>query len=438
MKEDLSSAIIDSMSDGLLVLDSKGYITQINPAAMDKLQVTQEETRVRTYYDLFMDKPQNDAFNDIIFEGIQRRKTRHYGEAMFLRRDGKVLDLAVTTSFLKESMDEAGNHSIVMVFKDITELKSLDRARARVLAHLSHELKTPLSIIMASVKILESPEKRRVIERISRNLERLVEIQWEVEDIVKGKPLEKTHNLEPLAAQALDLLELASDESQDQREVIDLIKDRISRDFRFDSSQVRSIHLAEILEDILQRIRGEITGRSVDLLADLQVDSIVEIDPRFLEKVIMGIIRNAVENTPDGGRIVIGLDASQGETLLSITDTGIGITSESLKQIFGGLYHATETDLYGTKKPYEFGAGGKGLDLLRARIYAQMFGFTIDCSSTRCPYIPEEKDLCPGSVNNCPHLAGPEECHRSGGSVFILRFPRTTDPQQIEQRVSHS
>ena len=428
MKEDLSSAIIDSMSDGLLVLNSRGYITHINPAALDKLQVSQEEISVKTYFDLFMDEPQNDDFNDILFEGIQKRKTRHYGEVTFLRRDGKILDLAVTTSFLKESVDDEGNHSIVMVFKDITELKSLDRARARVLAHLSHELKTPLSIIMASVKILESPEKRRVMERIFRNLERLVEIQWEVEDIVKGKPLEKTHNLEPLAVQAIDLLELASDESQDQRGVIDLIKDRISRDFRFEPSQVRPIHLAKILEDILQRIRGEITGRSVDLLADLRVDSMVKIDPRFLEKVVMGIIRNAVENTPDGGKVVVDIDTSQGETILSITDTGIGITSDSLKQIFGGLYHATETDLYGTKKPYEFGAGGKGLDLLRARIYAQMFGFTIDCSSTRCPYIPEEKDLCPGSIGNCPHIAGPEECQRTGGSVFTLRFSIMTEP----------
>ena len=70
MKENISSVIIESMSDGLIVLDFHGRITHINPAASDLLGIKIEEIKDKTYYQLFMDEPGNDAFNDLILDGI--------------------------------------------------------------------------------------------------------------------------------------------------------------------------------------------------------------------------------------------------------------------------------------------------------------------------------------------------------------------------------
>ena len=156
MKDTISSAIIESMSDGLFVLDFQGYFTHINGAALDILGIKREQIHGNTYMRLFMDFPENDEFNDILFDGIQNRETRLYREVAFKKMDGSYLDLAVTTSFLRGTGEQSEKTGIVIVFKDVTETKALERARYRVIHHLSHELKTPLSIIFTSLKTIEA------------------------------------------------------------------------------------------------------------------------------------------------------------------------------------------------------------------------------------------------------------------------------------------
>jgi len=104
--------------------------------------------------------------------------------------------------------------------------------------------------------------------------------------------------------------------------------------------------------------------------------------------------------------VLISLGASSNTVEMTVKDTGVGITQESQSQIFGGFYHAKETDLYSTKKPFDFDAGGKGLELLRVKIFEEVYQFKTECESTRCGYIPGESDLCPGGDISMPLCAG--------------------------------
>ena len=77
------------------------------------------------------------------------------------------------------------------------KVKSLNRAKNRIIHHLSHELKTPLAVLYASLKLLEkqpaklSPDKRRVIaERMKRNLNRLLAMEYQIEDILRERNLD--------------------------------------------------------------------------------------------------------------------------------------------------------------------------------------------------------------------------------------------------------
>ncbi|MDI7261898.1 MAG: histidine kinase, partial [Thermodesulfobacteriota bacterium] len=99
------------------------------------------------------------------------------------------------------------------------------------------------------------------------------------------------------------------------------------------------------------------------------------------------------------------------------------ITEENQKFIFDGLFHTQETDLYSSKRPYDFNAGGKGLDLLRIKVYGKRFGFDLSVGSRRCLYLPTDRDLCPGTISACPHCRGVEDCSASGGSTFCVSFP---------------
>jgi signal transduction histidine kinase len=116
------------------------------------------------------------------------------------------------------------------------------------------------------------------------------------------------------------------------------------------------------------------------------------------------------------------VEQKHGKIILHIMDYGVGITEENQAYIFDGLFHTKDTVLYASKKPYDFGAGGKGLDLLRMKVYGQRFGFDLSVTSKRCVHIPTDQDQCPGDISQCPHVENAKECAASGGTTFTVAF----------------
>jgi len=144
---------------------------------------------------------------------------------------------------------------------------------------------------------------------------------------------------------------------------------------------------------------------------------------KALKKVCRGFLRNAIENTPDEGKIEIKVRSEEGLARIDFQDFGIGITSENQKLIFGGFFHTQDTYRYASKNPYFFNAGGSGSDLLRAKVLSERFNFTVGFSSYRCRYLPRDKDECPGRISSCPFIEAREDCLSSGGSTFSLSLP---------------
>jgi two-component system phosphate regulon sensor histidine kinase PhoR len=428
MDDTLSSVIIESMSNGVVVLDFQGHITHINPAGLEILGLKFEETRDRTYAELFMGKPENDEFNDILLSGIQDKETRLHKEVAFRRNDGQLIDLAVTTSFLRLESGKWKDEGIVVVFRDITEVKALDRARHRVLDHLSHELRTPLSIVLASLKRVETPENQKPVERIKRNLKRLQDIQADVEDIIRQKDFEGDHNPRPRLEQTLDLVELLVEDNPVHAHTLSALKDMLEKLFPHRTTNVQKLSIGSSIEGMTAVINELSSHRDVRLIIDAKEDQYVLIDKDAFEKILKSLVKNAIENTPDGGMVLVSLGASSDTVEMMVKDTGVGITRESQAQIFGGFYHAKETDLYSTKRPFDFDAGGKGLELLRLKIFEEIYRFRTECKSTRCKHIPGESDSCPGVISKCPYVQDEEQCARSGGTAFKLMFRGAKDP----------
>ena len=87
---------------------------------------------------------------------------------------------------------------------------------------------------------------------------------------------------------------------------------------------------------------------------------------------------------------------------------------------------------YATKAPYDFNAGGKGFDLLRITIFSERYGFKTKMISQRCRHIPSDRDLCPGSIDQCKHCSSPSDCESSGGTTMQIRFLSTSDAKNNE------
>jgi hypothetical protein len=141
-----------------------------------------------------------------------------------------------------------------------------------------------------------------------------------------------------------------------------------------------------------------------------------------LLKITRGLIRNAVENTPDGSRIEVSVRSGEGGPELVVADFGVGITEENQRLIFEEFFTTAEPMQYATRNPFDFDAGGRGFDLLRMRIFSERYHFKIRLRSNRCRHVPQAADVCPGDVENCAHCSVKQNCLDSGGTSVTVQF----------------
>ncbi|MCP4717989.1 MAG: sensor histidine kinase, partial [Desulfobacteraceae bacterium] len=103
-----------------------------------------------------------------------------------------------------------------------------------------------------------------------------------------------------------------------------------------------------------------------------------------------------------------------------VQDQGVGLTQEAQKRIFEGFFTPQATLNYSSKRPFDFGAGGKGADLLRMKIFSERHNFKIKMTSKRCRRLPNDTDICPGSIQACMGKIGPR-C--DGNTTVSVLFP---------------
>ncbi|MBC8417776.1 MAG: GAF domain-containing protein [Desulfobacterales bacterium] len=314
--------------------------------------------------------------------------------------------------------------------KAYIEVTNMNRAKDKVINHLSHELKTPVSVLSGSLNILEKklaalPEEswKNTISRSKRNLDRIMEIQNQVEDIMRERHYKSHDLLFQMLEQCADELETLFAEEVGEGRLVETIKKRIDNLFGPKKIEPRRVVLNEYVRERIADLEPSFSHRQVDIITRLRpVPPIfMPLDP--LRKIVDGIVKNAIENTPDEGKIALIVSEKEGGAELVVHDYGVGIIEDAQMRIFEGFFATQDTMAYSSKRAFDFNAGGKGADLLRMKIFSERYGFKIEMKSSRCRFIPEETDLCPGKISDCPFCTNKEDCHCSGGSIFSIYFP---------------
>jgi signal transduction histidine kinase len=321
-------------------------------------------------------------------------------DGVFSTDDERVLKLFANHASMFIEIAQLQEARLEALEQSRKELERLNRVKSKALDHLSHELKTPLSVIRGNINLLKrkqpadlsSARAGLLFEALERNLNRLLAIQEETDDIIRShRGLEEG---------------MSRDAGGDM-----------------DSARAEPIALRPFTEQVLEKVREQAAHRVIRFQLQVAGDHQVTMDPGILDRVLVGLLKNAVENTPDEGAILVLSEEKDHRILLKVRDFGIGITDENQKSIFDGLFHTQETDLYASRKPYDFNAGGKGLDLWKMKIYGRSVGFDLSMESRRCVYLPTDRDVCPGRISACHHCQGPEDCRSSGESTFCLSLP---------------
>jgi PAS domain S-box-containing protein len=351
-------------------------------------------------------------------------------EGRFDQRDVELLNLIAGTVAL--SIENARfSKELTKAYNEVT---GLNRAKDRVINHLSHELKTPISVLIASLDLLSKKMEelseeawKPTMERAQRNLNRLLDIQYEVEDIMEDRQYKTRDILNLLLDQCKDQLETLVAEEVGEGPIVEQIRKRIQEIYGPRDSKIVDISLDKFVEERLKALKPEFSHREVEVVTHLEPVPDICVPGDVMEKVVDGLIRNAVEATPDEGRIEIIVQKKGEGSELVVYDCGIGITDENQRRIFEGFFTTHETMSYSSKRPFDFYAGGKGADLLRMKIFAERYNFRIDMGSSRCRYIPKDSDFCPGRISECTFCEERTDCFRSGGTAFNVFFPPAPD-----------
>jgi two-component system phosphate regulon sensor histidine kinase PhoR len=231
----------------------------------------------------------------------------------------------------------AGGRGVVMVLGDVTRLHKLEQVRKDFAANVSHELRTPIQVIKGFTEtLLDSPlndEKQlyRVIKIIEKN----------------ALAMEKLTN---------DLLSLVSLEDE--------------RIFR---PAMEETDLEQIFEEALDSVRRQAEEKKTLIQARCPRGLSAKLYPVLIVQALVNLLDNAVKYSPPSSQVSLEAEEGEGELVISVKDTGIGIPAEHLDRIFERFYRV---DRSRSQDP-----GGTGLGLAIVRHIALIHGGTVEVES---------------------------------------------------------
>lgn len=317
-KSDEFEQITASMKEGLVILDKKGMVLSINAAAK-KLFSVDEKAISCNFLNLDRSSDMRRAIESaLVGKHSEFREERNGSEYQFV---------------INRTESEGKTVGVVVLCFDITEIAFAERNRREFTANVSHELKTPLQSIIGSAELLENdlvkPEDtKRFVSNIKNEATRLVLL---INDIIRLSQLDENSES---ATESVDLREVAS-------EVVEVL-----------------------------------TASAVKKHVELHLNSehcVMNGIRRYLYEILYNLCDNAIRYNRDGGQVIVDIQEMDGAIILSVKDTGIGISPEHQNRIFERFYRVD--------KSHSKETGGTGLGLSIVKHAVAYHGGTIRLDS---------------------------------------------------------
>lgn len=340
------AAIVASSNDAIVGKDLNGIVTSWNSGAERIFGYSASEMIGTSILRLI--PPDHRTEEDQILSRIRRGERVDPIETVRVRKDGRLLDVSITVSPIKDAAGKVVGAS--KVARDISERKRTEeklhqaritaeranQAKDDFLAVLSHELRTPLMPALAAASYLAEhsglpAELREEVAAIRRNVQfeaRLIDDLLDLTRISRGK-LE----LHPEAVEA-----------------------------------------HRLVQNALTIVHSDIVGKALQVRLNLGAPKHhVWADPIRIQQVFWNLLNNAVKFTPRGGEITIRSSNDQGRFTLEVSDTGIGIEPEHQARIF----NAFEQGEISIVRQF----GGLGLGLAISQTLLKLHGGSISVQS---------------------------------------------------------
>jgi len=313
-----SDAVIQSMEEGLLLLDDHGRVLTAN-AAMRALFRIGDSVKGRT------------VMEALRMHRVQEIVQRTLDEGRVLEAEIELSALGGVTRFFQVNSAripdaQGGVQGAVLVFHDITRLKQLEETRREFVANVSHELRTPLSIIKGYAETLTTmPVDTETTQRFATIMER---------------------HADRLTALVEDLLTIAGLESGQM------------------AMNLQPVSIHKSVQRVMDELAEKAAARDIGVINDVPETLVTEADSGRLQQVLMNLIDNALKYGSEHGQVVIEGSEVEHEVLVSISDDGSGIPPEARERVFERFFRVDKA------RSREQGGTGLGLSIVKHIVQA--------------------------------------------------------------------
>ncbi len=314
------AAVVDNMSEGLVLLDRNGNILAANHYICTLFRTDAEQVKGRDILALSRQLELKHAA-DAALKGTQQELSFGYRGHIYL----------LLANPVRAGKQVSG---CVMLLLDVTERQKSEQMRKEFSANVSHELKTPLQSVLGYAEIIKDglvkeKDVKRFVEKIYTESKRLINL---VDDIMKLSRLDEGN--------------------------VDL--------------KWEQVDLGALCEDVAQRLSPKAAAQEVTLTTACDA-VLVRGVPQILDEIVFNLVDNAIKYNREGGSVTVSLQSKKDKAILTVADTGIGISDDDMDRIFERFYRVD--------KSRSRDAGGTGLGLSIVKHGAALHNATIDIRS---------------------------------------------------------
>jgi len=323
-------SVLSNMINGVVMMDANGAILIMNERAENILGVSARKLIGKPYSDI----KQQYELSQLIVEGYDTKEFIHE-EITFYYPEERLLELNLVPIYHGNSSDFGG---ILLVLQDVSAIRRLERMRSEFVANVSHELKTPIAAVKGFAETL-------------------------LGGVVKDEETTRS------------FLQIIYDESERLNRLIGDILELSKIESRRAPLMLTPVDINEFMSNTIAILEVSAMRKNINVNMTSPEEFYMEADEDRLRQILVNLLSNAINYTPEGGSINIVISETKEENILiSISDTGIGIPEKDLPRIFERFYRVD--------KARSRISGGTGLGLSIVKHLVELHKGTITVSST--------------------------------------------------------
>jgi PAS domain S-box-containing protein len=314
-EKELLAVTLSSMGDAVVAVDAENRIMLLNKTAEQLTGWRFEEVQGKPVDDIIrtINEQTRQPADSPIDRVLESRKIESGTDHdALVARLGRECPVSATAAPIRRN--DGTMAGIVMVFRDVSQQREIDRMKSDFISSVSHELRTPLTSIKAYAETMlqdrnmTEETKREFLQIINEESDRLT-------NLING------------------ILEISKIESG----TIEIVRTRVN---------VASV-ISRAVAD-LEYLAGK---KNIRLETDI-AEHLPELlgDENKIRSMVSNLVNNAIKFTPENGRVMVSSQVNNNELLIKVTDNGMGIPKEDLPKIFGRFYrvHRPGTQIQGT------------------------------------------------------------------------------------------